>query len=43
MTADHKAGVEKAAALVTSVFLHGTSNPAGPGGVGRVTTARSDE
>jgi len=30
MTADHQAGVEKAAALVTSVFLHGTSNPAGP-------------
>jgi len=30
MTADHQAGVEKAAALVTSVFLHGTRNPAGP-------------
>jgi TetR/AcrR family transcriptional regulator, mexCD-oprJ operon repressor len=30
MTADHQAGVEKAAALVTSVFLHGTGNPAGP-------------
>jgi len=30
MTADHQAGAEKAAALVTSVFLHGTCNPAGP-------------
>jgi len=30
LTADHQAGVEKAAALVTSVFLHGTRNPAGP-------------
>jgi hypothetical protein len=30
MTADHQAGVEKAAALVTTVFLHGTLNPAGP-------------
>jgi TetR/AcrR family transcriptional regulator, mexCD-oprJ operon repressor len=30
MTADHQAGAEKAAALVTSVFLHGTRNPAGP-------------
>ena len=29
MTAEHQAGVEKAAALVTSVFLHGTHNPAG--------------
>jgi TetR/AcrR family transcriptional repressor of mexCD-oprJ operon len=27
MAADHQAGVEKAAALVTSVFLHGTHNP----------------
>jgi TetR/AcrR family transcriptional regulator, mexCD-oprJ operon repressor len=26
MAADHQAGVEKAAALVTSVFLHGTQN-----------------
>jgi hypothetical protein len=26
MTAEHLAGVEKAAALVTSVFLHGTEN-----------------
>jgi hypothetical protein len=24
MTAEHVAGVEKAAALITSVFLHGT-------------------
>jgi TetR/AcrR family transcriptional regulator, mexCD-oprJ operon repressor len=31
MTAKHQAGTEKAAALVTSVFLHGTRNPAGPG------------
>jgi TetR/AcrR family transcriptional regulator, mexCD-oprJ operon repressor len=31
MTAEHQAGIEKAAALVTSVFLHGTHNPAGPG------------
>jgi len=31
MTAEHQAGIEKAAALVTSVFLHGTRNPAGPG------------
>jgi TetR/AcrR family transcriptional repressor of mexCD-oprJ operon len=31
MTAQHHAGAEKAAALVTSVFLHGTHNPAGPG------------
>jgi AcrR family transcriptional regulator len=30
MTADHQAGVEKAAALVTSVFLHGTRSHAGP-------------
>jgi TetR/AcrR family transcriptional regulator, mexCD-oprJ operon repressor len=30
MTAGHQAGVEKAAALVTSVFLHGTQNRAGP-------------
>jgi len=30
MTAEHQAGVEKAAALVTSVFLHGTHNRAGP-------------
>ena len=30
MTAEHLAGVEKAAALVTSVFLHGTQNRAGP-------------
>lgn len=30
MTAEHQAGVEKAAALATSVFLHGTLNPAGP-------------
>jgi TetR/AcrR family transcriptional regulator, mexCD-oprJ operon repressor len=30
MTAEHQAGVEKAAALATSVFLHGTSNPARP-------------
>jgi hypothetical protein len=30
MTAEHQAGVEKAAALVTSVFLHGTLNPARP-------------
>jgi len=30
MTADHQAGAEKAAALATTVFLHGTRNPAGP-------------
>ena len=30
MTAEHLAGVDKAAALVTSVFLHGTQNRAGP-------------
>ena len=30
MTAEHQAGVEKAAALVTSVYLTGTQNPAGP-------------
>jgi AcrR family transcriptional regulator len=30
MTAEHRAGVEKAAALVTSLFLHGAGNPAGP-------------
>ena len=30
MTADHQAGVEKAAALITSVFLHGTQNRTGP-------------
>ena len=29
MTAEHQAGVEKAAALITSVFLHGTQNRAG--------------
>jgi hypothetical protein len=27
MAAERQAGVEKAAALVTSVFLHGTENP----------------
>ena len=27
MAADHQAGVEKAAALITTVFLHGTQNP----------------
>ena len=31
MAAEHQAGVEKAAALVTSVFLHGTQNRQGPG------------
>jgi hypothetical protein len=30
MTAEHQAGVEKAAALVTSVFLTGTQNRAEP-------------
>jgi AcrR family transcriptional regulator len=30
MTAEHRAGVEKAAALVSSLFLHGAGNPAGP-------------
>ncbi len=30
MTAEHVADVEKAAALVTSVFLHGTQNRTGP-------------
>jgi hypothetical protein len=30
MTAEHQAGVEKAAALVASVFLYGTQNRAGP-------------
>jgi TetR/AcrR family transcriptional regulator, mexCD-oprJ operon repressor len=30
MTAQHQAGVEKAAALVTTVFLHGTQNHTGP-------------
>jgi TetR/AcrR family transcriptional regulator, mexCD-oprJ operon repressor len=30
MTAEHQAGVEKAAALITSVFLTGTQNRAGP-------------
>jgi len=30
MTAEHQAGVEKAAALVTSVYLTGTQNRAGP-------------
>src|SRR5271169_3962625 len=30
MTAEHQAGVEKAAALITSVFLHGTQNRTGP-------------
>jgi hypothetical protein len=30
MVAEHQAGVEKAAALVTSVFLDGTQNPAPP-------------
>jgi TetR/AcrR family transcriptional regulator, mexCD-oprJ operon repressor len=29
MTAEHQAGIEKAAALVTSVFLHGAHNPTG--------------
>jgi hypothetical protein len=26
MAADHQAGAEKAAALITTVFLHGTQN-----------------
>ena len=30
MTAEHQAGVDKAAALVTSVFLHGTQNHTEP-------------
>jgi hypothetical protein len=30
IAAEHQPGVEKAAALVTSVFLHGTQNPAPP-------------
>jgi TetR/AcrR family transcriptional repressor of mexCD-oprJ operon len=30
MAAEHQAGVEKAAALITSVFLYGAQNPAGP-------------
>ena len=30
MAAEHQAGVEKAAALITSVFLHGTAEPRGP-------------
>jgi hypothetical protein len=30
MTAEHQVGVEKAAALATTVFLHGTRNSAGP-------------
>src|ERR1700722_16746595 len=30
MTAERQVGAEKAAALATSVFLHGTRNPAGP-------------
>jgi TetR/AcrR family transcriptional repressor of mexCD-oprJ operon len=38
MAAEHRAGVEKAAALVTSVFLHGTQN-CGNGAAGhRATT-----
>jgi AcrR family transcriptional regulator len=31
LAAEHQAGVEKAAALITSVFLHGTGNRADPG------------
>ena len=31
LAAEHQAGVEKAAALITSAFLHGTGNPADPG------------
>jgi len=30
MTAEHQAGVEKAAALITTAFLHGTGNREGP-------------
>ncbi len=30
MAAEHQAGVEKAAALITSVFLHGTQNRTEP-------------
>jgi TetR/AcrR family transcriptional regulator, mexCD-oprJ operon repressor len=44
MTAEHRAGVEKAAALVTSVFLYGTRNPAGTDpvqGQDQVGTSRS--
>ncbi len=40
MTAEHQAGVEKAAALVTSVFLHGTLNPAGTAPHARDRTGR---
>jgi TetR/AcrR family transcriptional repressor of mexCD-oprJ operon len=41
MTAERKAGVEKAAALVTSVFLHGTENRKDPGEQDRAVRRRA--
>jgi TetR/AcrR family transcriptional regulator, mexCD-oprJ operon repressor len=41
MTAEHAAGVEKAAALVTSVFLHGTENREDPGAPDRAVRGRA--
>ena len=41
MTAEHVAGVEKAAALITSVFLDGTGNPADPSEQDRAIRSRA--
>ena len=41
MAAEHQAGAEKAAALVTSVFLHGTENRKDPGEQDRAVRRRA--
>ncbi len=41
MTAERKAGIEKAAALVTSVFLHGTGNREDPSAQHRAARHRA--
>jgi len=41
MAAEHQVGVEKAAALITSVFLDGTGNPADPSEQDRAIRSRA--
>ena len=40
MTAEHQAGVEKAAALITTAFLHGTGNREDPSEQGQAVRRR---
>ena len=42
MAAEHHAGVEKAAALISSVFLHGTQNPQDATAADRATRRHAD-